>query len=208
MNLYLCYFDKILIKKLQFLIANAKKDAKTADKATKKDKENKEKQTKETKEKEGKKQNDESKQKKSSKPSHHHHHHHHHHKHQAAEKKGKAKRPVAQNDANKPKVDYPTFNWTKDGNKIKKVAQIPGWASNAGYNAAQMAAMGQMSLMTQMAPMGQMAPMAQGIPVAQIPQNAIQRDTIAPVTAQNLLNGTINNQADIASIDKASMDTS
>ena len=105
-------------------------------------------------------------------------------------------------------MDYPTFNWTKDGNKIKKVAQIPGWSSNAGYTAAQMAAMGQMSPMTQMAPMGQMAPMPQGIPVAQIPQNAFQRDTIAPVTALNLLNGTINNQADIASIDKASMDTS
>eukprot|EP00112_Aurelia_sp_Birch-Aquarium-sp1_P019752 Seg495.7 transcript_id=Seg495.7/GoldUCD/mRNA.D3Y31 product="hypothetical protein" protein_id=Seg495.7/GoldUCD/D3Y31 len=67
--------------------------------------------------------------------------------------------------------------------------------------------MGQTSPMAQITPMGQMAHMAQKTPVVQIPQNAMQRDKIAPVTAQNLLNGAINSQADIASIDQASMDT-
>lgn len=125
------------------------------------------------------------------KESHHHHHHHHHHR-QKQEKKNK--RPKVENEANKPKVDYPTFNWTKDGKKVNKVAQIPGWGSSGAP--AVVPAQG-----------GQIVPMVQ-VPgtLAGAPAGLIQRDSV-PMSAQNLLNSTIRNQADIASLDQASVST-
>ena len=152
---------------------------KQAEKSDKKDKEKNNKNKKE--EKEGKKR---------SKDSHHHHHHHHHH-HNKEEKKNK--RPTVANEANKPKIDYPTFNWTKDGEKVKKVAQIPGWGSNAapGYG------------MVQMGQAGQTLQMPAGVqPI--IPAGMTQRDSV-PIPAETLLNGTIKNQADIAKLDQASV---
>ena len=133
------------------------------------------------------------KSKKPSKPARHHHHHHHHHHKQKA-KKSNAKRPTVDNEANKPKIDYPTFNWTKDGNKVQKVAQIPGWGGN-GINNMAPAGMAQAN-MVQMS-------IAQAY--GQMP--AVKRDDVPMKLSTDLLNGTIKNQADIASIDQASTET-
>eukprot|EP00795_Rhopilema_esculentum_P012802 gene12802-3541_t len=135
------------------------------------------------------------KSKKPSKPAHHHHHHHHHH-HKQNTKKSNAKRPTVDNEANKPKIDYPTFNWTKDGNKVQKVAQIPGWGSN-GINNMAPAGMAQAN-MVQMS-------IAQAYATGQMP--AVKRDNLPMKLSTDLLNNTVKNQADIARIDQASTET-
>ena len=143
------------------------------------------------KEKKNKKKKADKEGKKRSKESHHHHHHHHHRHHSKQEKK--SKRPVVENEANKPKLDYPTFNWTKDGGKVKNVAQIPVYGSNMApsYTTEQN---GQAVQMSQIPAVVQAA-----APVA-----AQQRDSV-PSPVDTLLNGTIKNQADIARLDQASI---
>jgi len=169
-----------------------KQDVKTSEKTTTKKSKQADQGDKNDKEKQNKKKKVEKEGKKRSKESHHHHHHHHHHRHHPQQEK-KSKRPVVENEANKPKIDYPTFNWTKNVGKVKTVAQIPGYGSNMvpSYTTAQK---GQAVQLSQIPAVIQAA-----APVA-----AQQRDSV-PSPVDTLLNGTIKNQADLARLDQASI---
>eukprot|EP00794_Sanderia_malayensis_P016852 gene16852-18551_t len=84
---------------------------------------------------------------------------------------------------NQPKADYPTFDWKKNASKVSNAtAKIPGWQDKA--NIPQMIALSQM---------------AAGVPAV------VQKDTMS-LPVSKFFNGSINNQADIASLDQDSIE--
>eukprot|EP00794_Sanderia_malayensis_P016859 gene16859-18560_t len=90
---------------------------------------------------------------------------------------------ITKNKANQPKADYPTFDWKRNASKVSNAtAKIPGWQDKA--NIPQMIALSQM---------------AAGVPAV------VQKDTMS-LPVSKFFNGSINNQADIASLDQDSIE--